>query len=129
MIERSSRPECILVVDDEPSIAEMAMETLLHAGYTAICALDAYSGIQALEQRDDIDLLFTDIVMPGVDGFRLADMATSRRPGLRVLYTTGYVGLARELQAAGEIHGRILDKPYRPDVLISAVRDVLEEAA
>jgi CheY-like chemotaxis protein len=126
---RASTPAFILVVDDEPAVAEMATETLLHAGYHASFALDAYSGMRALEQQPDIDLLFTDIVMPGIDGFRLADMATSRRPGLKVLYATAYVGLSRELLAAGEIHGRILDKPYRPAQLISAVREALGQEA
>ncbi len=125
MAERSSRLEFILVVDDEPAVAEMATEALLHAGYGATFALDAYAGMRKLEQYPDVDLLFTDVVMPGIDGFRFADMATARRPSLRVLYTTAYVGLARELSAAGELHGRILDKPYRPDTLVSAIRETL----
>jgi CheY-like chemotaxis protein len=125
MSSRASRPAFVLVVDDEPTVAEMATEVLLHAGYHATYALDAYSGMRELEQHADIDLLFTDIVMPGIDGFRLADMATSRRPGLKVLYATAYVGLSRELLAAGEVHGRILDKPYKPAELVSAVREAL----
>ena len=128
MVERPSRAEFILVVDDEPFVAEMATEALVHAGYDALFALDAYSGMRKLEQHQEIDLLFTDVVMPGMDGFRLADMATARRPTLRVLYTTAYVGLARELSAAGELHGRILDKPYRPDSLVAAVREALDRS-
>lgn len=125
MVERSSRAEFVLVVDDEPFVAEMATEALLHAGYGAAFALDAYSGMRILEQHQEIDLLFTDVVMPGIDGFRLADMAVARRPKVKVLYATAYVGLARELGAAGELHGRILDKPYRPGDLVAAIREVL----
>ena len=125
MADSSGASDFVLVVDDEPMVAEMATEALLHAGYRALFALDAYSGMGQLERNTEIDLLFTDVVMPGIDGFRFADMATARRPRLRVLYTTGYVGLARELQAAGELHGGILDKPYRPDSLVAAVRRAL----
>jgi len=129
MVEQASRPELILVVDDDPYVAEMATEALLHAGYGALFALDGYAGMSKLEQHQDIDLLFTDVVMPGIDGFRLADMATARRPNLKVLYATAYVGLARELDAAGELHGRILDKPYRPAALVAAVRDALDRGS
>ena len=125
MLDAISHSDFILVVDDEPMVAEMATEALLLAGYRAMFALDAYDGMGQLERNSEIDLLFTDVVMPGIDGFRLADMATARRPWLRVLYTTGYIGLARELQAAGELHGAILDKPYRPDSLVEAVKRAL----
>jgi DNA-binding NtrC family response regulator len=123
--EGASHSDFVLVVDDEPMVAEMAAEALMQAGYRALFALDAYAGMGQLERNSEIDLLFTDVVMPGIDGFRLADMATARRPWLRVLYTTGYLGLARELQAAGELHGAILDKPYRPDSLVAAVKRAL----
>ena len=125
MVDIASHSDFVLVVDDEPMVAEMAAEALMQAGYRALFAVDAYTGMGQLERNSEIDLLFTDVVMPGIDGFRLADMATARRPWLRVLYTTGYLGLARELQAAGELHGSILDKPYRPDSLVAAVRRAL----
>lgn len=125
MTVHPSRLKSILVVDDEPAVARLACDILEDAGFDVRCAYDAYSGMQALEQGE-VDLLFTDIVMPRVDGFKFADMATSRRPRLKVLYTTAYIGLAQELAAAGEVHGRILDKPYRPGELVHAIEEALE---
>ena len=126
MATGSREGDFVLVVDDEPTVAEMATEALREAGYRALFALDAFAGMGQLESNKDIGLLFTDIVMPGIDGFRFADMATARRPWLKVLYTTGYMGLVRELQVAGELHGQILDKPYRPAALVAAVRRALD---
>ena len=118
----AARRKNVLVVDDDQSVAELATETLLRAGFGALFAFDAYAGMRTLEQNKGIELLFTDVVMPRVDGFRFADMATARWPTLRVLYATAHVGLARELHAAGELHGRILDKPYRAASLLAAVK-------
>jgi CheY-like chemotaxis protein len=117
--------EGILVVDDEPLIAEMATEALLRAGYFATFALDAQSALEKLRDTIHLDLLFTDVVMPKIDGFKLAAMATVMQPDLRVLYASGYVDLARQLTAAGEPSAGILAKPYRPGDLIAAVRMML----
>lgn len=119
-------PEGILVVDDEPTIAEMATEALLHAGYFATFALDAESALDKLRHAARLNLLFTDVVMPRIDGFKLAAMATLMQPDLRVLYATGYVDLASRLTAAGEPRARIIPKPYRPGDLVAAVRMMLD---
>ena len=73
----------------------------------------------------EIGLLFTDVVMPGVDGFRFADMAKTQRPDLRVLYATGF---ADRIQAYhGAVHGPILAKPYRMGELLAAIDRALTE--
>ena len=118
--------EMILVVDDDVAVAEMATQALVEAGFDAKMSLDAGSAMDALSTEPDIRLLFTDIVMPRVDGFKLADMAKMYRPDLAILYATGYIGLAQEISDAGETYGRILDKPYRPDELVAAVREALD---
>jgi DNA-binding NtrC family response regulator len=122
-----SPAESVLVVDDDVSVAEMATQALVEAGFNAKMSLDANSAMDALSSNPNIGLLFTDVVMPRIDGFKLADMAKMCRPDLTILYATGYIGLAREISDAGETHGRILDKPYRPDQLVAAVRDALKQ--
>ena len=82
--------------------------------------------MDTLSAEPNIRLLFTDVVMPRIDGFKLADMAKMVRPDLAILYATGYIGLAQEISDAGETYGRILDKPYRPDQLVAAVREALD---
>ena len=119
------RPGFVLVVDDEPFFAEAAMEMLLHAGYLATFALDARSALRALEANPDIDLLLTDIVMRGMDGFSLAQKAAEIRPGIRVLYSSAHIELARSLAAAGDGSEAIIEKPFRQDRLIDAVKIAL----
>ena len=118
-------PAHILVVDDEPAIAELATELLLHAGFIANFALDAATAIQIVKDAPKLDLLFTDIVMPKINGFRLAAMSVTLRQELRILYATAYSDLAGQLVAAGEPAAHIVNKPYRQDDLIEAVRETL----
>lgn len=120
-------PGFVLVVDDEPFFAEVAMEMLLYAGYLATFALDPRTALRELETRPAIDLLLTDVVMPGMDGFALAAEATALRPRLRVLYSSVHVDLARGLTAIDEAKNRIIEKPYRQQALIAAVRQALGE--
>jgi len=80
------RTPYILVVDDEPFFAEVALEMLLRAGYLATFALGSRAALSALTDNPEIDLLFTDVVMPGADGFALAAEARRIRPGLPILF-------------------------------------------
>ena len=118
--------DMILVVDDDAAVAEMATQALIEAGFSAKMSLDAGAAMDTLSAEPNIRLLFTDVVMPRIDGFKLADMAKIFRPDLAILYATGYIGLAQEISDAGETYGRILDKPYRPDQLVAAVREALD---
>jgi CheY-like chemotaxis protein len=128
-----SRPEeaasvtlsTILVVDDDPEIRELAGSTLRDAGHRVIEASTGQEAIVEFEAHDDIDLIFTDIVMPGIDGFKVADCAKMRRPTVRILYTTGFSGLAAE--HLGVVHGKILTKPYRQDQLVAVVQQELDQ--
>jgi CheY-like chemotaxis protein len=113
----------ILVVEDEPQIRELAVEVLRDAGH---CVLEAARGCEAIllfEERPEIDLIFTDIVMPGIDGFKVADMAKVRRPEVKILYVTGFEHRTRNF--LGIVHGRILRKPYRQSDLLQAVEEAL----
>ena len=118
-------PAHILVVDDEPLVAEFATETLLHAGFVASFALRATGALEVVSDAPQLDLLLTDVVMPDMDGFKLAAISTALRPNLRVLYASGYGELSNQLIAAGESPINIVRKPYWQGDLVTAVRQAL----
>jgi CheY-like chemotaxis protein len=119
---RLSAP-AILVVDNEDGIRELAETVLSEAGYPVLTAKDGATGFRLLERHPHIALLFTDIVMPKIDGLMLADMAKLRRPGIKVLYATAYHDEMN--RQPGYRYGEILAKPYRPTELETAVRHAL----
>jgi two-component system, cell cycle response regulator CpdR len=107
----------ILVVDDDPLVLDYAINVLEDCGYKVLAAPDGAAALIILRSQS-IDLLFTDIVMPGLDGVEVARRACQEVPGLKVLFTTGY--------AAGMIlSGRLLKKPYRPYQLVGEVAEML----
>jgi CheY-like chemotaxis protein len=113
----------ILVVDDEEGMLKVAATILRREGYQIHTARDGREGITTLRENPGIALLFTDIKMPGIDGFMLADMAKVRRPDLKVLYATGF---SDEVSTRpGVRHGKILEKPYDPQQLREEVRLLL----
>jgi CheY-like chemotaxis protein len=110
----------ILVVDDEPDVREMASLYLAEQGYHVLEAPNASAALEVLAENRDVALLFTDVVMPGgIDGFELANRAKELRPGLRVLYTSGF------LKDEGVWHGSLLQKPWRLSHLDEAVKRAL----
>ena len=121
----AARPGFVLVVDDEPFFAGAATEMLLHAGFLATFALDPKAALREIETNPDIDLLLTDIVMRGMDGFTLAQKAQEIRPSIRVIYSSAHIELARSLTAAGDGYEAIIEKPFRQDRLIDAVKIAL----
>lgn len=130
-LARSSLPqgtETILVVEDAVSVRTIVCNTLRRCGYNV---LQAESGREALavwpEYKDRVDLLLTDIVMPhGVSGFELAGLLQSSKPGLKVVYTSGYTG-DLEGNRATLVEGlNFLQKPYAPRKLAETVRQSLD---
>jgi len=122
LARRMSAPT-VLVVDNDDDVRELAELVLSEAGYPVLTAGDGIAAFRLLERHPAIALLFTDIVMPRIDGLMLADMAKLRRPGLKVLYTTGYRDeMSRQ---PGYRYGEVLTKPYRPVELEAAVRHAL----
>jgi CheY-like chemotaxis protein len=113
----------ILVVDDDPGIRELASASLREAGYRVLEAETGQRAIMLFEANPDIDLIFTDIVMPGLDGFKLADMTKFKRPDIKIVYATAFMDLADA--TLGVVHGQILKKPYRLAQLEQVVRDTL----
>jgi CheY-like chemotaxis protein len=121
--------ELILVVDDEDLVRQFSATALADLGYRVLEAGNAQGALATLLDRPDVDLLFTDIVMPEMNGRKLVDLAREKRPDLPVIYTTGYTRNA-------VVHNGILDndveligKPFTLEELALRVRDVLDRAA
>jgi CheY-like chemotaxis protein len=120
--------DTVLLVEDDDAVREVALTALRSLGYTVIEASDGPSAMAVLEQRADVKLLFTDIVMPGgMNGRALADAARRLRPQLCVLYTSGYTENAIVHQGRLDEGALLLSKPYRRIDLDRAVRAALAQ--
>jgi CheY-like chemotaxis protein len=120
----------VLVVDDNEAVRRLASQLLESLGYRVIAATTAVDALRFLDEGAHVDLLFTDVVMPGpLDGPTLTHEARRRRPGLRVLYTSGHP--SQLMNAAGELPpgAHMLAKPFTRDVLARAVRLALTDPA
>jgi PAS domain S-box-containing protein len=119
--------ETVLVVEDNAGLRRIVVRQLREAGYRVLEAPDAEAAMAIIESPEPIDLLLTDIVMPGaMDGRDLARVAVARRPLIRTLLTSGFPD-ARWGGASPRTGGRLLSKPYRKEELRRAVREVLDE--
>ena len=121
-----SGAETVLIVEDDPFVRSYAVMSLQTLGYHVIAAVDGREAMQQLQTGAHIDLLFTDIVMPGgVNGWELAGLARKTRPDLRVLLTSGYA--LETLAANGHLQdgSAILSKPYRKAELARRLREAL----
>ncbi len=122
--------ETILLVEDDDAVRSYAGAALRSFGYRVVEAADGPSALALVGQREDLDLLFTDVVMPGgMNGRALADAARQLRPGLRVLYTSGYTEDAIVHHGRLDPGAHLLGKPYRRSDLGRAIRAALEPAA
>ena len=118
--------EVVMVVEDEERVRAYSVEALKELGYAVIEATSPHDALRMIESGMPMDLLFTDVVMPEMNGRQLAERAARIRPGLKVLYTTGYTGnaaLSNGLLDPGTIH---LSKPFTIDQLALKVRQTLD---
>jgi PAS domain S-box-containing protein len=119
--------ETVLVVEDDSMILLQVREQLGGLGYTVMFASDGPSALGILRERSDIDLLFTDIVLPGgMNGREIADAARDLHPGLKILYTSGYSETVLMHQGRLDQGVELLSKPYRRSDLASKIRTILE---
>jgi signal transduction histidine kinase/CheY-like chemotaxis protein len=114
--------EIILVVEDDRRVRQLTVDSLRELGYTVLHADDGAAALRQLEATPQVDLLFTDIVMPGINGRELARLATRRHPELRVLYTSGYVPNAVVHNATLAPFEDLISKPFTIDQLARKVR-------
>jgi len=117
--------EIILVVEDEQGVRRMTVDALRELGYTVVEAADGNQALEQLALQPRVDLLFTDIVMPGMTGRQLADRAHESRPDLKILYTTGYTRNAIVHQGVVDYDVAYLPKPFSVASLARKVREVL----
>ncbi|HET9982714.1 MAG TPA: ATP-binding protein, partial [Longimicrobiales bacterium] len=123
----SGGAETVLLVEDEPSVRSLARRVLERQGYTVLEAADGEAAIGvAAQHRDRIDLLLTDVVMPRMSGRTLAGHLAELRPGLRVLFMSGYADELRGRRGAVDEGIAFLQKPFTPEDLATRVRALLD---
>lgn len=126
LAEADGKGQTILIVEDEADVRELTADILERLGYRTILASSAEDALALLESADPVDLLFTDIDLPGgPNGRELAESARVNNPDLKVLYTSGYSLEDLPDQPAGEQESRLLLKPYAKAELARVVRDSL----
>ena len=125
---RAGQGETVLVVDDEPTVRMLVGEVLQDLGYTAIEAADGAAGLQVLQSGARVDLLVTDVGLPGLNGRQVADAARAMRPGLRVLFITGYAENAILNHGHLQPGMSVLVKPFTTEALASRVKELIRGA-
>ena len=121
----AGKDEVVLVVEDEAIVRLLIVEVLSDLGYRALEAADGPGGLRIVQSSQRIDLLVTDIGLPGLNGRQLADAARAKRPGLKILFMTGYA----ENAAKGSFleHGmEMITKPFAMDGMAKRIRDMIE---
>jgi PAS domain S-box-containing protein len=120
--------ETVLIVDDEPSVRMLITDVLEELGYAAIEAADTTSGLKVLQSDVRIDLLITDVGLPGgMNGRQMADAARETRPQLKVLFITGYAENAAINNGRLEPNMHVLTKPFAMDRLASRIARIIRE--
>ena len=118
--------ETVLVVDDEPTVRMLVTDALQELGYVAIEAAEGASALQVLQSNARVDLLVTDVGLPGgMNGRQVADAARLRRPGLKVLFITGYAEGGVVSQANLEPGMEVMTKPFAMDALATRIRSII----
>ncbi len=123
---QSGRGEKILIVEDDPAVLDMAAESLRELGYVVEQATDAQAALRTLDGNPGIDLMLSDIMMPGgMNGIELARIVRARMPGIKIILTTGYAA-SLDVQAPPPEGVEILAKPYRQEELAQCLRTMLD---
>jgi PAS domain S-box-containing protein len=121
-----SGTETILVLEDETAVRELVRQVLVRLGYTVLDTGDPAEAIAICKQRGDaIDLLITDVIMPGMSGPQVVEQVIRLHPEIRILYTSGYTAKALIEHGMGQ-HVSFFAKPFSPEALASKVREVLD---
>jgi len=118
--------ETVLVIEDEPVVRGLVVEVLADLGYRVVEAVDGPQGLEIVQSTQRIDLLITDVGLPGLNGRQVADAARALRPDLKVLFMTGYAENAA--LAAGSLDARmaVITKPFVMEMLAIRVREIIE---
>ncbi len=125
---QGNNSEVILVVEDDSRVRTLSVESLRELGYTVIEAGSPRAALAVVDGPETVTLLFTDVVMPEMSGRELADLAQVKRPGLKVLYTTGYTRNAIVHNGMLDPGTSLLAKPFSIEELARKVRQLLDGA-
>jgi len=130
MIEPASKikagDECILVVDDEASLGAMSEEILMAYGYRVLLAESGEQALYLLSENSDIQLMLSDIIMPNMNGFQLANQVKQRFPNVVIQLVSGFSGAIPKDQDHEDLANAMLRKPYRKDDLLKRIRELLD---
>ncbi len=122
-----SGTETILLVEDDAGLRKLATRILEPAGYTVLGASSAEDALRLLERYDEpVHLLLSDVVMPGMSGRHLAERLAQTRPGMKVLYMSGYTDDTIVRHGVLDALMAFLNKPFTAAELLRKVRDVLD---
>lgn len=118
--------EVVLVVEDDPVVRSLITDVLAELNYKAVQAHDGPSGLKILQSEQHIDLLVTDVGLPGLNGRQLADMARERRRDLKILFITGYAENAAIASGFLDTGMEMITKPFAVDMLTKRIREMIE---
>lgn len=126
-VHAAARRPSVLVVEKDPDVRGQSVHHLTEFGFEVRAVTNGEAAIEVLDSAEPIDLVFTDVIMPGgITGFGVADAAVARRPGIKIMFITGY-------QGTGTPHGHLrhrgaplLPKPYTRTELAAAVHAVMK---
>ncbi|WP_142848183.1 PAS domain-containing protein [Telmatospirillum sp. J64-1] len=124
--QKAEEGEVVLVVEDEAVVRALIVEVLNELGYCALEAGDGPSGLEILQSPVRVDLLVTDIGLPGLNGRQMADAARETRRDLKVLFMTGYAETAAVASGFLEPGMELITKPFAMDVLAARIREMIE---
>ena len=124
---RAEAGEVVLVVEDETAVRDLVVDVLEELGYRAVEAADGPAGLKLLQSKMRLDLLVTDIGLPGLNGRQLADAAREHRPDLKVLFMTGYAENATIANGFLEPGMEMITKPFAIEALVTRIRDMIEK--
>ena len=122
----SGSGQTVLVVEDEALVRLLIVDVLDELGYKAVEAADGPSGLRILQSQQRVDLLITDIGLPGLNGRQVADAARLQRPDLKVLFMTGYAENAAITKGILTTGMQMITKPFAMDALTKRIRDLME---
>ena len=125
-IKSLSGTEVILVVDDEPSLVELAQDILSNQGYHVLTANDGVQALLVLE-KEKVDLVFSDIIMPNFDGYQLYEHVKINHPHVKILMASGFTDNRHKQHKDDTIEDLLIQKPYTSNTLLGRVRSLLNE--
>jgi len=115
----------ILLAEDDDSMRGFLAKALERAGHQVRAVADGIDALAALAEEDEVDLLLADVVMPGLDGIELARRAAKDRPGLRVMFITGFAAVALNPESQAPKDAKVLSKPFHLKDLVGEVEKLL----